>query len=259
MTARGRNQQGNTDSGSEEDHRVFVLQPETDNRAEPQPKPGRAAIDDPDKQINSDHPEQRFKRVHGKEIAHGQKDERAKRSGAAEGNRPTPAAEFTRDQPGQSNTECTRNRWKETDCEERIPDQDTAQPNKERGKRREIDITKSEMLTAGDVIELVAKITVTAVGEKMDKQSHRPEEDDQFLFDCEPARCWRLSRADCERIHGSDYAQSAGAIQAASLNAARKKRRLDQLVVIFVAANPYPFNRIAERLANGAIMIADAD
>ena len=38
-----------------------------------------------------------------------------------------------------------------------------------------------------------------------------------------------------------------------------KTKTLDQLVVIFVAADPHPFNRVGERLANGAMMIPDAD
>ena len=46
-----------------------------------------------------------------------EKDERVKRSGAAERDGPAPSAEFARDRPGQGNVECARNRWKETDCE----------------------------------------------------------------------------------------------------------------------------------------------
>ena len=117
MTALGRKQQSGADAGGEKRHGMFVLQPETDERAEPQPKPGRAAIDNPDEQINGAHPKQRLKRVHGKEIADREKEERAKRSGAAERDCPTPSAKLARDHPGQGNVECARNRWKETDRE----------------------------------------------------------------------------------------------------------------------------------------------
>src|SRR5882724_4014667 len=201
MTALGGKQQRRADAGGEESHGMFVFQSETDDSAEPQPKVWRAAVNDSDEQINGAHPKQRFERVHGKEIADAEKDERAKRSCAAERDCPTPSAKLARDHPGQGNVECARNRWKETDCEKGIAEQDAAQPNKQRGKRRQIDITKGEVLTAGDVIELVAKITVTAVGEKMDEQSHCTEEDDKFLFGCEPAWYWRPSRPHFGRIH----------------------------------------------------------
>jgi hypothetical protein len=36
-------------------------------------------------------------------------------------------------------------------------------------------------------------------------------------------------------------------------------RYLDQLVVIFVAPDPYPFDRFSNELANGPMMIADAN
>src|SRR6266566_6921075 len=58
------------------------------------------------------------------------------------------------------------------------------------------------MLTAGNVVELIPKIMVTAVCEDMDEQSHCAEEDDQFLFGCEPAWCWLSFGAYCGRIHG---------------------------------------------------------
>jgi hypothetical protein len=34
---------------------------------------------------------------------------------------------------------------------------------------------------------------------------------------------------------------------------------LNELVVLLVAANPNPLNCVAERLANGTVMVADAD
>jgi hypothetical protein len=38
-----------------------------------------------------------------------------------------------------------------------------------------------------------------------------------------------------------------------------KKERLKQFVVIFVAADPDPFNRVAYEMTNGAMMIADSN
>src|SRR5439155_25166391 len=69
MTSLGRNQEGGANAGGEESHGMFVLQTETDEHTEPQSKPGRTAVDDPDEQINGAHPKQRLKRVHGKEMA----------------------------------------------------------------------------------------------------------------------------------------------------------------------------------------------
>ena len=62
-----------------------------------------------------------------------------------------------------------------------------AQPNEKYGERRLVNITEGEMLTAGDVIELVAKISVTAIGEEMNEESHCAKQDDQFVLGCEPA------------------------------------------------------------------------
>ena len=49
------------------------------------------------------------------------------------------------------------------------PKEHSAQSNEQDRQRRKIDITKSEMLPAGHVIELVAKITVTAVRKQMEE------------------------------------------------------------------------------------------
>src|SRR6266480_7609943 len=115
---------------------MFVLQPETNERAKPQPKPGGAAINYSDNQINGAHPKERLERVHGKEIADGEKDERAKRSRAAERYCPTASAQLACNHSSQRDAECACNRGQKTDREQRITEEKAAQAQEQRRKRR---------------------------------------------------------------------------------------------------------------------------
>jgi hypothetical protein len=42
-----------------------------------------------------------------------------------------------------------------------------------------IDVSKIEMARAGDVVKLIAKISVAPVGQQMDQQCYRAEDSDQ--------------------------------------------------------------------------------
>ena len=90
-------QKRNEDAATEESHRMFILETEPGKHAEPQPESVRTAVDDAHEQINASHPEEWLERVHGKEIAVGQKHERAKRRRAAKRDRPVAPAQRARD------------------------------------------------------------------------------------------------------------------------------------------------------------------
>src|SRR6266480_7244433 len=154
---------------------MFVLDAEPGEQAEQEPKVRRTTIDDAHQQIDASHPEERLKRIHGKEIAIRQKHDREKRSGTAERDSPTMTAQLARD------CDCSRARegWKQADRKKRIAEQHSAQPNKQRGQRRKIDITEVEMLPASHVIEFIAKVAITAVREQVDEERSCAKPNDQ--------------------------------------------------------------------------------
>jgi hypothetical protein len=64
MTALRREHQRDKNAGSEKRHGMLVFETESHQNAEPQPKDRRTSVDNPDQQIYTSNPEQRFKRVH---------------------------------------------------------------------------------------------------------------------------------------------------------------------------------------------------
>jgi hypothetical protein len=41
-----------------------------------------------------------------------------------------------------------------------------------------VDVSESEMLTAGDIVELITKITVASICQEMDQEGYSAEEND---------------------------------------------------------------------------------
>jgi hypothetical protein len=127
MTALGREQQRNENTSGEKRRRMFVFKTEPQQKAQPKPKLWRAAVYNADKQIDASHPEQRLKRVHGKEIANSQKEQRGQRGRAAERDRPSASAQFARDRACERNGRCARQRWEQANRKQRIAKEDLAQ------------------------------------------------------------------------------------------------------------------------------------
>src|SRR6266487_4263944 len=173
---------------------MFVLDAESGEHAEQEPKMRRTAIDDAHQQIDASHPEKRLKRIHGKEIAIDQKHDREKRSRTTERDSPTTTAQLARDRAGDCDRSCARQGWKQTDRKKRIAEQHSAQPNKQGRQWRKIDVTEVEMLAASHVIELVAKVAIAAVREQVDEERSCAKPDDQELLARQPLGCWFDSR-----------------------------------------------------------------
>jgi predicted secreted Zn-dependent protease len=66
----------------------------------------------------------------------------------------------------------------EANRKKRIAQELLAQSKKQNRQRRLIDVSKSEMSPAGDVIKLIAKITVAPVCQQMDQQRRHAEHSD---------------------------------------------------------------------------------
>ena len=120
--------------------------------------------------INASHPEQRLERVHGKEISNCQIEQRAERSRAGESDGPRASAHLARDHACERNDRRTRQRREEANRKKRIAQEQLAQSKKQNRQRRLIDVPKIEMARTGDVIKLIAKITVAPVCQQMDQQ-----------------------------------------------------------------------------------------
>ena len=121
--------------------------------------------------INASHPEKRLERVHGKEIADCQIEQRAERTRAGERDRPRASAELARDHACERNDRRARQRREQANRKKRIAQEQLAQSKKQDRQRRLIDVTESQMSPAGDVIKFVAKITVPPVCQQMNQQA----------------------------------------------------------------------------------------
>ena len=157
---------------------MFVFNADSEQHAEPKPKRRRTTVNDADEKINASHPEQRLERVHGKEISNCQIEQRAERSRAGESDGPRASAHLARDHACERNDRRTRQRREEANRKKRIAQEQLAQSKKQNRQRRLIDVPKIEMSRAGDVIKLIAKITVAPVCQQMDQQRDRAEESD---------------------------------------------------------------------------------
>src|SRR6266480_6977365 len=102
---------------------MFVLDAKLGEQAEQEPKVRRTTIDDAHQQIDASHPEERLKRIHGKEIVIRQKHDREKRSGTAERDSPTMTAQLARDCAGECDCSRAREGWKQADRKKRIAEQ----------------------------------------------------------------------------------------------------------------------------------------
>src|SRR5437764_12866005 len=158
---------------------MFVFETESQKSAEPKPKDRWTTVDDPNEQINASHPEQRLKRVHREKIADRQTEQRTERARAGERNRPRASAQCTRDQPSDRNRRSGRQRWEKTNGKQRVAKENFAQSQQQDRQWRLVYIPESEMPTAGDVVELVAKITIATVCQEMNQEGYRAEENQQ--------------------------------------------------------------------------------
>jgi hypothetical protein len=101
-------------------------------------------------------------------------------------------AQFARDRAGERDRSRTCQRGEESNGKKRIAKQYSTQPNEQRRQRWKIDITKCKMLSASDIVELVTKIIVLTVCEKMKEQSRAAQAGDHCPLAREPgsSRYW---------------------------------------------------------------------
>ena len=163
---------------------MLVLDTETGEKADPEPKSGGAAVDDSNKQIDTTHPKKRFERVHGKEIAVDDVDRGGERSGAAQTDRPASTAQSARDQTSENDGAGTREGREQPDSMERITEERPAQPDQQDRQRRLINVAQSQVLAARYIIELIPKVAVAAVGEEVEEQGCCSQADDQVPLGC---------------------------------------------------------------------------
>ena len=83
-----------------------------------------------------------------------------------------------RDYACERNDRRTRQRREEANRKKRIAQEQLAQSKKQNRQRRLIDVPKIEMSRTGDVIKLIAKITVAPVCQQMDQQRRHAEHSD---------------------------------------------------------------------------------
>ncbi len=76
---------------------MLVLDAQPGEQPDPEPESGRAAVNDSYQEIDATHPEQRFERVHGKEIAVYYIYRGGERGGATQRYRPNAPPHLARD------------------------------------------------------------------------------------------------------------------------------------------------------------------
>jgi hypothetical protein len=146
----------------EERHGVLVEEPDSDDDADREPESRIVPPDHADREPGARRPEERLQRVHGEEAVEPEVDRRHEdREGGDDLREPT-ATQLARYSPGEEHEERARERRRETDRVERVPEQEPRDLRHRGDERRMVDVAPGEMIPAGDEVQLVDPVAVAA-------------------------------------------------------------------------------------------------
>src|SRR5579859_4260922 len=145
------------------------------NPAKKQPQTRRTALSYAESDGHAAHPEERLKGIHGKETVHGQVNGAEKDSCGGEQVRKAAPTEFADHPRGEQHLGCRRQRREKANRVKRIAQQPPRKPADNRDQRSMIHISPGEMLSAGGIVQLVAKVAVAISSQQMDKEGPRGE------------------------------------------------------------------------------------
>ena len=172
-----REEQRNENRESKEGRRVFVFHSESDEEPEPQPVTGLALIDRADNAPGARDPNERLECVHREPMMKDQVNGRGEDRGRSQALGENAAAHFACEFSGQPNRRATSKRGEQAQTIKRFTESVPCKPGDEGDERRLIDVAGAEMLGAGEIIQFVAKDSVTARGAEMEENFGSRQED----------------------------------------------------------------------------------
>jgi len=147
---------------SEESDGILFLQPDAGNYAEPEPIT-RAALDGENGEISATHPQIGFEAVGAEQASVRKILWRDEDGDSAEEERETASTEFAGQDGGLYYEKRRSQRGDETNAPERISEYGAADVNQKRDEWWLVDVSPGEVIAAGDVIELIAKVAVAII------------------------------------------------------------------------------------------------
>ncbi len=166
-TALRREQKADDYAEAEERDGIFFLQTDAGDHAEPQPVARavfrKRALDGEDSEVSAAHPEIRFEAVGAEQASVREILRRNDDGDGTKKNGEAASAEFAGEDGGLNDQKGGRECGNEANAAERVSQDGAADVNQKRNERRLVDVSPGEMIAAGDVIELVAKVAVAVV------------------------------------------------------------------------------------------------
>jgi hypothetical protein len=202
------------DTGAQREDGELGLEADAQVEPESHPHAGRVALQQPEHEVHRDEPGElvegdRLKEPVGAEqqrAHHG--DERGQRLGAVA------TTHLTRAQAGEDDEQRADDGGNDPQGGRGRAEQRRVQPGQQRRDRRVVDVAQRGMLTAGDVIQLVAVETVVAVGGQVNGELHRAQREQWCCRATPPMRQRgafhrRRILACCRRGHRASNAAAA--------------------------------------------------
>ena len=169
---------------------MFVLEAETKESAAGEKEFWFVAMDSTKDKERGAHPEKRFERVHG-EARSIAEDYGSEQDGeASEKDGEALAAEFAGDEASDENLCALGESGKRADSVKGIAEEESANAEKQRCERGEINVAPGKMVAAGEEIEFVAKVAVAAVGSHLEQDCGSCEEPGDRHFSREEGAGW---------------------------------------------------------------------
>jgi hypothetical protein len=166
----GRQQHGDEDREAEVEHGELRQQPETRDEAEQEPEPGPVVLQDQDQDVGPEYPEELVESVHrepGPEDEQGRWDQ-GRESGEAL--REAAATQLAGDEPRQHDHASARQRREDVQGHERVAEQRPGDGGHDRDEGREVHVAETQVLSSGDVVELVPEVAVVVGGKEVQQQ-----------------------------------------------------------------------------------------
>src|SRR5438477_5553223 len=160
-------QQADDDTKAEDGNGVFLFQAKTRNQAKPEPVSWTISVDGQDGEVGATHPQVGFETVCLQQASVGEVLRRNERADSAEEEGVTASSQFARDcsslHDQQGGGECRD----KANAAQGVTQQGAADVDQERDQRGLVDVSPRKVITAGNVIELVAEVAVAIVEVEM--------------------------------------------------------------------------------------------
>ncbi len=168
-----------SDSGAQPEHADLVEKPETEHHAQRGPARGRRTLDQPDDPPGRQRPEEDVERVHRVVVVERQVLGSGQRPGHGERHGPGASPERPRQETDDGDGGSAEERREQSQCEERIAQQGSRQPEAEDGERWVVDVAGRQVVGAGEVVELVPEVSVPRAGQQVERELRTGKKPDQ--------------------------------------------------------------------------------